>query len=214
LRGITWDHPRGLASLRATAAAFERAHGDVRLTWTARSLQAFGDQPIEELATAYDLLLIDHPFVGVAARSGCLVPLEAHLPPVFLAAQAEQSVGPSHHSYTYGGHQWALAIDAAAQVSAYRPDLLDKLAMAVPRTWDEVLALAPRQTGAARVAIPLSPVNAICSFLTLCASHGEPPGAAATHLVSRHGAHSPRAAAPPRRACPSEVAAPRSAAHP
>jgi multiple sugar transport system substrate-binding protein len=184
LRGITWAHPRGLAPLLATAQAFEREQGDVHISWTARSLQAFGEQSIEELAAEYDLLVIDHPFVGTAARSRCLVPLDEHLPAAFLAAQAEQSVGESYQSYLYDGHLWALAIDAAAQVSAYRPDLMAVIGRAIPQTWDEVLDLA-REARTARIAIPLTPVNTICSFFTLCASHGEPPGSERTRLVSR-----------------------------
>ncbi len=177
LRGITWDHPRGLAPLLATAAAYRQKHPEVRITWEARSLQAFGAQPVEELVRAYDLLVIDHPFTGAAARSGCIVALDTLLPPGVLAEQARQSVGPSDASYSYGGRQWALAIDAAAQVSAYRPDLLARAEL--PYTWAGVLALARE----GRVAVPLTPVNAICSFLTLCASHGEPPGQAENRLV-------------------------------
>jgi multiple sugar transport system substrate-binding protein len=183
LRGITWDHPRGRAPLVATAEAFARDH-DVRITWDARSLHAFGAQPLEQLAQDYDLLIIDHPFVGAAARGGYLLPLDEHLPAAFLDLQGRQSVGASHRSYAYAGHQWALAIDAAAQVSAYRPDLLEGMDARLPRTWDDVLALARRPDGP-RVAIPLTPVNAISSFFTLCANHGEPPCQDATRVVSR-----------------------------
>ncbi len=175
LQGITWDHPRGVAPMRATAAVYERAHPDVHITWTVRSLQAFGDQSIEQLAAMYDLLVIDHPFVGTAARSGCLVPLETHLPEAFLRAQARESVGASYASYTYDGHQWALPIDAAAQVAAYRPDVLDARGLTIPRTWTHVFDLM-RVVGGHRVALPLSPVNAICSFLSLCANQDIPPG--------------------------------------
>jgi multiple sugar transport system substrate-binding protein len=59
------------------------------------------------------------------------------LPKRFLEQQKLQTAGPSFRSYTYGGHQWALAVDAAAQVSAYRPDLLRH----PPTTWPDVLTL-------------------------------------------------------------------------
>ena len=39
-----------------------------------------------------------------------------------------------------------------------------------PATWDEVLALARAQPG--RVAVPVAPAQAMCSFLTLCANAG------------------------------------------
>lgn len=181
LNGITWDHPRGLAPLLATAAHFSQQNPDVRIQWVARSLAAFGEQPIEQLAQNYDLLVLDHPFMGSAARSRCLLPLDEYLPATFLQEQLSQSVGPSYRSYAYDGHQWALAIDAAAQVSAYRPDLLEACNATVPRTWHEVFELAVRTS----VAIPLNPAGAIDSFLTLCANIGEEPGCHRDQLVSR-----------------------------
>jgi multiple sugar transport system substrate-binding protein len=181
LKGITWDHPRGLAPLLATAARFSQQHPDIQIKWKARSLAEFGEQSIEQLAQNYDLLVVDHPFVGTAARSGCLVPLDDFLPGAFLQEQLQQSVGPSYRSYTYNGHQWALAVDAAAQVSVYRADLLTAKNTTLPRTWSEVLQLAKQSS----VAIPLNPAGAIDSFLTLCANIGEPPGRQREHLVSR-----------------------------
>ncbi len=34
------------------------------------------DFPVQKLAETYDLLIIDHPFVGFAAADGCLLPLD------------------------------------------------------------------------------------------------------------------------------------------
>ena len=53
-----------------------------------------------------------------AAATGCLSPLDELIEAPFLADQAANSVGPSHRSYSYGGHQWALATDAAGHMSA------------------------------------------------------------------------------------------------
>lgn len=186
LRGISWNHPRGHDCMVATADLFTAAHPDVRITWQPRSLQAFADAPIEQLAKDYDLLVIDHPFVGFAAADGCLLPLDDYLDAAVLADQAANSVGPSHRSYTAADHQWALATDAAGHVAAYRPDLLDPLG-GVPRTWDDVLHLAARQQGrqTAQVAIPLIPVDAICAFCSLCAAAGEEPFAAPDQVIGR-----------------------------
>jgi multiple sugar transport system substrate-binding protein len=184
LRGISWDHPRGMAPLRATAKRFEQEHPGVHIIWDARSLAAFGEQPIEKLAERYDLLVIDHPFVGRAARIECLTPLDTLLPADFLAEQARQSVGPSFQSYTYAGHQWALAIDAAAHVSVYREDLLEQAGQSIPQTWEQVLALAEN----APIAVPLNSAGAIDCFLTLCASFGAPAGQTAEEFVDRETA--------------------------
>jgi multiple sugar transport system substrate-binding protein len=173
LRGITWDHPRGYAPLAASVDTYADLTG-VRVTWDARSLKDFGDAPLDALADAYDLLIIDHPHVGMAAESGCLHPLDSCLDAATLATLAEQSAGPSHASYTYAGHQWGLAIDTAMQTSAYRPDLFDG---SLPQTWDAALALGQRVRRSGRfVAMPLAPTDCICSFMSLCASLGDPLG--------------------------------------
>jgi multiple sugar transport system substrate-binding protein len=171
LRGITWDHTRGYLPMVASAQRFEELHPGVCVRWEKRSLKDFEEYPVEKLAEDYDLLIIDHPFVGFAARHGPLLPLEAHLPAGFLADQAAQQVGKSHDSYAYGGHQWALAIDAAAPVAFWREDLLERHGRSVPQTWEEVLALAR----AGHVHLPAAPINCLMNFYMLCVAHGEAP---------------------------------------
>jgi multiple sugar transport system substrate-binding protein len=170
LRGLGWDHERCTAPLRACSAAWERLHPEVDLVWENRSLLAFGDEPLEEVADRYDLLVIDHPFCGTAEATGTLAPLDDLLAPDRLASLAADAVGPSHVSYSYHGRQWGLAIDAACQVAAVRDDLLD--GDPAPATWDEVRELARLRPG--RVAVPLSPAQAMCAFLTVCANAGSP----------------------------------------
>jgi multiple sugar transport system substrate-binding protein len=186
LRGISWDHPRGHDCMVATAETYATVQLEVRVVWETRSLQDFADFPVQKLAEIYDLLVIDHPFVGFAAADGCLLPLEEHIDTVVLADQAANSVGPSHRSYTYGGHQWALATDAAGHVAAYRPDLLAEIG-GLPRTWDDVLAVAEarRNQERARVANPLIPIDSLMSFCSICAAAGEPPYGQPDRVVSR-----------------------------
>jgi multiple sugar transport system substrate-binding protein len=190
LRGVSWDHPRGHDCMVATAEAYRAVQPDVRIEWRTRSLQEFADFPVQRLAEDYDLLVIDHPFVGFAAADGCLLPLDEVVDPAVLADQGANSVGPSHPSYQYGGHQWALATDAAGHVSAYRPDLIEEIG-GLPRTWDEVLALAQSRQGQerAQVANPMIPVDAYCSFCTLCAAAGEPPFQEPERVVGRSTGH-------------------------
>jgi multiple sugar transport system substrate-binding protein len=171
LTGITWNHTRGYLPLIATAQRFGELHPDVTIEWHKRSLQEFADAPIERLAERFDLLIIDHPFAGYAAAHPTLLPLDEHLPAEFLADKAANSVGASHASYAYGGHQWALAIDAATPVSAYRPDLLERYGVRLPETWDDLLALARRGL----VALPAIPIDSLMNFYMLCIGLGEPP---------------------------------------
>ena len=175
LRGITWDHERGLSPLVATAARFEQETG-TRVSWEARSLQGFADASIPTLAQSYDLLVIDHPHIGEVVPTGALLALDDLIDAGFLAEQARGSVGPSHASYEWDGHLWALAIDAAGHVSAYRPDLLERLGAEPPSSWEEVAALeetARRQ--ALRISLPNKAVDTLATLLTLVANAGTEP---------------------------------------
>jgi len=181
LSAITWNHTRGYLPLVATAQRFSELYPDVEIAWEKRSLQAFADSPIEKLAEKFDLLIIDHPFAGYAATHDVLLPLDSYLPADYLADQAANSVGASHPSYIYGGHQWALAVDAATPVSAYRPDLLEKYGAAVPETWEDLLALARRGL----VAVPSIPLECLMHFYMLCLALGEEPFQRPDEIVSR-----------------------------
>lgn len=180
LTGITWNHTRGYLPMVATAQRFAETHPGVEIVWRKRSLQEFADFPIDRLAERFDLLVIDHPYAGQAAAGPILMPLDERLPADFLADQAAGSVGRSHASYCFDGHQWALAIDAATPVSAYRPDLLDRHGLRLPRTWEDVLGLA-RQ---GQVALPGIPVDSLMHFYMLCCALGEDPAATSAGIVS------------------------------
>ena len=162
LRGMTWDHPRGVDGLRACDALLLNRHG-VAVDWEARSLLAFGDQHVADFARDVDLMVIDHPHVPDAVEAGALHPLEG-LPQ--LAELERESVGRSHESYRYRGTQWALGVDAAAQVSAFRPDRVD----GAPVFWSDALELA--RTGVALW--PYKAVDAFSTFATLMAQRGAP----------------------------------------
>ena len=174
LRGVTWEHERGHDSIVAAGEEYATQHPEVSLRWDARSLQSFADQPLEQLANEYDLLVIDHPHVAGAASAGLLEPLDSRLPPEL---DDDAFVGGSHASYRHRGRQFGLATDAAAQVSAHRPDLLGS----PPETWSEVLELAAE----GRVLWPAKPIDAFSSLVTVIAQGGgdvmTPEGVFARH---------------------------------
>ena len=155
----------------ATAQRFTELHSHVDIQWQVRSLQQFADYPIDELAKRFDLLVIDHPSAGHVAEHDALLPLDDYLPRHFLEDQARNSAGRSHESYQFGGRQWALAIDAAAPVSGWRPDLLLQAEAAVPQTWSELLSIARRGL----VAVPGLAIDSLMNFYMLCAALGEDP---------------------------------------
>lgn len=183
LRGMTWKHDRGLAPTLATAKEFAASHPGAAIEWEARSLSEFGEAPIAGLAEQYDLVVLDHPYMGDLARSRSFLAFDEHLPQEQLQSFAADSVGLSHASYCMDSHQWALAIDASAQVAGYRPDLLEREGVKVPATWDEVFALAAIRPGF--VSLPLFPLDALLAFFSLCANESDPPFQSVARVVSR-----------------------------
>jgi multiple sugar transport system substrate-binding protein len=165
LKGMTWSHPRGYDPMVACSALWQEKTG-VAVQWDKRSLQDFESFPVEELARAYDLIVIDHPHVGQITAEGCLTPLDVPGREKERAALAAGSVGRSYPSYEWQGRQWAFPIDAATQVQAWRPDLLP----AAPTKWSEALDLA-RQ---GRVLLPLRPPHSLMVFFTLAGNLGRP----------------------------------------
>jgi multiple sugar transport system substrate-binding protein len=165
LKGMTWSHPRGYDPLVACSAIWRERCG-VEIAWDKRSLQDFESFPVEMLAQAYDLIVIDHPHVGQVTAEGCLAPLDLPGREAERAALAAGSLGASYASYAWAGRQWAFPIDAAAQVQAWRPDLIAR----PPAAWDEVRRLAA--TGS--VLLPLRSPHVLMCLYSLTANLGRP----------------------------------------
>lgn len=171
LKGITWAHSRGITPLQAVSQRYSELHPGVHIEWVTRSLQQFADYPIEVLTKDYDLLIIDHPWVGCAAATNTVLPLDQYLSKDYLLDQEKNAVGQSYNSYVYDGQLWALPIDAAAPAASFRKDLFDRSNTALPQTWEEVIELAKK----GKVAVPVIPIDLLMNFYTFCIAHGETP---------------------------------------
>lgn len=174
-RGLTWDHPRGFNALAAAAAALDPVQDGLTLSWDRHSLEGFEQHPIADLCRRYDLIVLDHPHVGEAVAGEGLLPLEDLFDAGEIAAWGRDVIGPCLRSYHYAGRHWALPLDAATQVMAMRPDLMDG---PVPETWAQVLDLAARRP----VALSLAGPHAVLSFQSICTALGEPPAQADPEL--------------------------------
>ncbi len=163
--GLTWDHPRGFNAL--AAAAREVAPTGL-ISWDKQPLEGFESHPIGDLAARYDVLVLDHPHIGEAVALDCVQPLEDLFATDEIAAWSAASVGPTLASYKWQGRHWALPLDVATQVMAYRPDLIESS----PRSWTDVLALSQRRPVAVSIA---GPHAALC-IQSLCVAFGEAPG--------------------------------------
>ena len=165
LKGMTWDHVRGHDCLVHSNDLLIHKCG-ISVTWDARSLLAFGDQHISEFYNDYDLMIIDNPHVPDAVHADAVIAFEDLVTPAQLDLLEATSVGASHDSYLYKGKHWALAIDTAAQVSAFRPDMADRS----PVFWYEVFELAKQK----QLLWAHKPVDAFSTFATLMAQKDAP----------------------------------------
>jgi len=181
LNGITWGHSRGITPLLAAAQRYSELNPHVTINWKKRTLQEFADFPLEKLVNDYDLLIIDHPWVGCAAATNSVLPLDEYLPAAYLQNQSSNTVGESHISYYYDNHQWALAIDAATPAASYRADLFKQNGATVPDTWEELIDLAK----SGKVAIPSIPIDSLMNFYMFCLALGEEPFQSKTQVISK-----------------------------
>jgi multiple sugar transport system substrate-binding protein len=168
LKGINWQHRRAVDPIVGTLETFYERHPDIVIDWTARPLSGFEFAPIEQLARDYDLIILDHPFAGQIAATGCLSPLDN-----LLRGQEKAFIGPSLASYDYKGSIWALPVDAACQVAVSRPDLMRALGRETPKSFDQVMALGSRARARGwHLAIGLSEVHSLMTFFTYMANLG------------------------------------------
>ncbi len=169
LRGMTWDHRRAVDPLERTMPLFRAKHPDIDIEWSKRPLSGFEFTPVDELASAYDLIILDHPFMGQVAATGSLCPLDEVL------GEGDPFVGPSLASYRMNGSVWALPVDAACQVAVSRPDLMQLFDAESPVDWDGLMALGSlvRRKGL-WLAIGLKGVHSLMTFFTLMANLGTP----------------------------------------
>ncbi|MBS0320049.1 MAG: hypothetical protein JSR18_05875 [Proteobacteria bacterium] len=174
LRGLNWGHRRATGPMDALAALARERWG-VDVAWDTQSLAGFEHGLSAEVADRYDLVVYDHPFCGVVAAHGLMLPLDTLLPPL----RDEDFIGASLGSYRWAGHLWALPVDGATQCALARPD---RLHAPLPASWDEVLALGRTlRTRDQWLGLATLSPHGILVLLALCANLGHPlatePGA-------------------------------------
>ena len=160
LRGLTWDDPRGRGPTQALAEAFAQteAGSGVTIEWAVQPLGSFESASVVEIAERFDVMIIDHPHVIEAASARALEPIEM---------EDDRYIGPCLASYQWQGQQWAVPVDAASHVTAYREDRI----VSPPATWAEFFDQFEQGL---RFGLPLRGVHALMALLTLVASMGAP----------------------------------------
>jgi multiple sugar transport system substrate-binding protein len=171
LTGIAWDHSRAFPPLVATGQRYEETHAGIRIRWEKRTLDEFGHTPIDQLASRFDLIVIDHPWAGFAFEKNLVHDLKPLLTAAELKDLAQNSIGATFDSYCYGGRLLALPIDAATPAPSWRIDLLERAGVPPPATWSEVVALARQKLAV----IPAFNADLFLHFLMLLNALGSEP---------------------------------------
>ncbi|MCJ8329704.1 MAG: hypothetical protein HRT89_08745 [Lentisphaeria bacterium] len=156
LKGLTWNHARGWGPMDAVGDAYRQSGKDVLVDWDIQPLEGFESRPLDELTDIYDLLIIDHPHVGIAAESSLLLPV-GELEDAYTSCCRE--------SYDWNSENWAVPIDAACHVSAVKG--CDSIA---GKTWQEIIDMSASQP----MGIPLKGVHSLMALLTLLATNDTP----------------------------------------
>jgi multiple sugar transport system substrate-binding protein len=141
LRGITWNHPRGVLPFVESSALYAETK-QVAVNWEAFEWDEFRERQFRELGEAslyYDLVQYDHPWVGIYSSKKWVEPLDDYLSKEdkrYLETEIPKIVVDS---YIWEEKLWALPVDMGAHVSLWRKDVLDSLGLTVPQSWEEVL---------------------------------------------------------------------------
>ena len=178
LHGLTWQNPRGYDPLVAASKAWRKLHPDTQVEWEAlpwidfehRLLASFAGE-----AKPYDLVMLDHPWVGTLVSQGYLVPWAELADEGYLGELARRVVPPSFDSYVWEGDLWALPVDAACHAGLVRRDLADSRAL--PGDWQDLKAWASshRSADTFPLVLSISSVLGHCLFLALMQAQGTPP---------------------------------------
>lgn len=172
LRGVAWNNTRSYVPLIAASQRFEELHPDVQIAWDKASLSTMLDDTNTAFQKDYDLVVTTNGWIDYCSKQGLLAPLDEWLNLSTLQEQEMNSVGQSFQSYQTSDHQWALAIDASSQVSAYRPDLLRRNNFEIPQSWKDVVTMSAYYD----FAIPLTNQDVLAHFyaiyMTLAAYQG------------------------------------------
>lgn len=129
----------------AVSQRYEELHPDVRIHWDKRTLDEFGHKPVDQLINDYDLIVIDHPWAGFCFDRNLVLDIKPHLNTDQWNDLAHHCVGSSFESYVFDNKLLAIPIDVATPAPCSRPDLFEKYSLTLPKTWEDVIALADQQ---------------------------------------------------------------------
>ncbi|WP_213992930.1 extracellular solute-binding protein [Sodalis sp. dw_96] len=173
LTGMTWGHIRAMDPLVASAREYSNTAEGCDVDWQVRDLRDFEHQSLADIVRRVDMVVFDHPHCGMLAQQGLFVPLDA-----LDALSAEHDadfIGSSLSSYRYQNKQWGAPVDGATNHAVYRADLLARLGLPLPQSWQQALVLgeAARRQGL-YLAMAANAHHGLLAVAALCANMGNP----------------------------------------
>ncbi|CCN82030.1 putative ABC-type sugar transport system,periplasmic component [Vibrio nigripulchritudo SFn27] len=175
IKGLAWDHERCCGPLDASIPLFKKDNPHIEIQWDKQPLSAFGEGDLNQVLKQYDLLIIDHPFIGEASEGNYFHDLKNLLPDGLIEAHSLDAVGPSFESYCHNEQLLALPIDTASQVAVSRPDIMESQGWHLPRTYQELIELSKAvQKKGLYIGYPAADIDIMCSYLTISAALGSP----------------------------------------
>ncbi|MEW6046765.1 MAG: extracellular solute-binding protein [Bacillota bacterium] len=149
--------PHRVQRVQEIIEEFQRQNPDIRIR---QEVQNWADVYPKALSAIRarnqpDLLFTIPDFTTVIKATGVIQPVDQ------LVAQMDKEhrfLRAALEPYQYEGRTWAVPLYGMTHSLWYRKDIFDRAGVAVPRTWDELLAAARTLTGAGRYGIGL-PAN-------------------------------------------------------
>lgn len=145
IKGITWNHSRAFPPLVAVSQRYEELNPGIRIHWDKRTLDEFGHKPIDQLIKEYDLIVIDHPWAEFCFDNNLVINQKEYLTKNQWLNLEQNCIGKSFESYVFNNKLLAIPIDGATPVPSWRPDLIKKHDIELPKTWDDLIALSDKK---------------------------------------------------------------------
>lgn len=135
-----WANEQGWDTLNGIKAAFEEANPDVELVIEDLPYNQAHDALVTQnlAGEAPDIIISQAAWLVEFARAGMITPIDDYLDDT-----VRSGIDPSMLT-TYDGHNWGVPTARNGVAMFYNQDILDEAGVEVPKTWDDMLAAAPK----------------------------------------------------------------------
>jgi multiple sugar transport system substrate-binding protein len=146
---ITLTGPRYQFATEGMAEEFNKTHPGIKVNVESFPHEEYVGRMAMEVAgegTTYDIVWIDYKFIGGYADAGFLLPIDKYLEQdAEFWADFQGDVYPTIlNMYEYKDNWYALPNDGNTEVFYYRKDILEEAGVEPPKTWEELLEVAPK----------------------------------------------------------------------